>query len=183
MDRPNEWDIAVGHYLGVDHASHVFKVDSLPVAKKLEQMDDEITWFLKKLLHSKEDNSSTLMLVCGDHGMKLNGEHAGGTKEEIETALIAIDVQRLKHRLSSLSSTAQHQNDLTVYDMNQMDLAASLAILLGVPIPFGNVGQVSERLLKLGVSSKSPLIIQDALKVNAWQVFSFTGCQGQICHN
>uniref|UniRef100_A0A453K303 GPI ethanolamine phosphate transferase 3 n=1 Tax=Aegilops tauschii subsp. strangulata TaxID=200361 RepID=A0A453K303_AEGTS len=33
----NDWDVLIAHFLGVDHAGHIFGVDSTPMIQKLEQ--------------------------------------------------------------------------------------------------------------------------------------------------
>jgi GPI ethanolamine phosphate transferase 3 subunit O len=37
-----DWDILVGHYLGVDHAGHTFCVQSPQMLQKVQQMDREV---------------------------------------------------------------------------------------------------------------------------------------------
>jgi hypothetical protein len=37
-----DWDLLVGHYLGIDHAGHTFGVDSLQMLSKVQQTDREV---------------------------------------------------------------------------------------------------------------------------------------------
>lgn len=37
-----QWDVLIGHGLGVDHAGHIFGVDSAAMRAKLAQTDDLI---------------------------------------------------------------------------------------------------------------------------------------------
>jgi GPI ethanolamine phosphate transferase 3 subunit O len=46
-----EWDILVGHYLGVDHAGHTFSVDSPQMRAKVLQMDSEIKEVRSSVAH------------------------------------------------------------------------------------------------------------------------------------
>lgn len=55
---------------------------------------------------------------------------------------------------------------------SQVDFASSMAWLMGVPIPFGNIGRVSKHLLDLADHRYSGLAYQQALLANAQQVCS-----------
>lgn len=63
-------------------------------------------------------------------------------------------------------------------DMNaaQTDLAPSLAILLGVPIPFVNVGKVQASILALHPGHASEAALLQALRCNAAQVSRCLAC-------
>lgn len=153
----------------------MFKVDSMEVARKLEQMDDEISFFLERLTENKKlTQERILFLMFGDHGMKLDGEHGGGSKEEVETVLLALDVQQLRNDihtgLSNVSDSSCREN-LPVSEMNQIDLTASLAFLLDIPIPYSSIGKVSLDLLQLGASGQDTFDAVRALCINAWQVW------------
>lgn len=51
----------------------------------------------------------------------------------------------------------------------QVDFAASMALLLGVPIPFGSIGRLSRELWLLSGQSEAATTFCAALSVNAWQ--------------
>lgn len=161
LNGSTPWEFAVGHYLGVDHASHVYRVDSPEVAQKLRQTDQEISNFLEALLE-QDLPERVLFLMFGDHGMLLNGMHGSGSPEEVESVLVALDLQQLKE---GHSEGAPCLTD--VPEMHQVDLAATLALLLDVPIPFGSIGKISRDLLEL---SGSAMDYSTAIKINAWQV-------------
>jgi len=44
---------------------------------------------LRSLSKPGGTHENTLLLVMGDHGQTLNGDHGGGTAEEVETSLFA----------------------------------------------------------------------------------------------
>uniref|UniRef100_A0A453K2L7 GPI ethanolamine phosphate transferase 3 n=1 Tax=Aegilops tauschii subsp. strangulata TaxID=200361 RepID=A0A453K2L7_AEGTS len=88
----NDWDVLIAHFLGVDHAGHIFGVDSTPMIQKLEQYNqilEDVIDTLKSLSTPGGPHENTLLLVMGDHGQTLNGDHGGGTAEEVETSLFA----------------------------------------------------------------------------------------------
>lgn len=174
LERPELWDVAIGHYLGVDHAGHVFGVPSERTAEKLKSMDDDISLFLENLIKNKkllEDRC--LLLVFGDHAMTLSGDHGSGSKEEVETVLFAFDIQKLSS-LNLTQLTLKHPSicveDYEVRELDQIDLAATLAALMDVPIPFGSIGKISEKLFNLGSSNNDLSSLKQALWINAWQV-------------
>ncbi|PKI36016.1 hypothetical protein CRG98_043591 [Punica granatum] len=81
-----DWDVLIAHFLGVDHAGHIFGVDSAPMIEKLEQYNG----VLEKVIDALESQSrpgglheNTYLLVMGDHGQTLNGDHGGGSPEEV----------------------------------------------------------------------------------------------------
>ena len=42
LDSPQDWDVFIGHYLGVDHAGHKFGPNHPEMARKLDEMNDVI---------------------------------------------------------------------------------------------------------------------------------------------
>ncbi len=56
-----------------------------------------------------------------------------------------------------------------VVTLPQLDFASSMALLLGVPIPFGNVGRLSRELWLLSGAHDAPASFRAALAGNAWQ--------------
>ncbi|XP_019685442.1 GPI ethanolamine phosphate transferase 2 isoform X8 [Felis catus] len=84
------------------------------------------------LSEERENLSPNLLVLCGDHGMSETGSHGASSMEEVNTPLILIssaferkpgDIRRPKH-------------------VQQTDLAATLAIGLGLPIPENSVGSL-----------------------------------------
>jgi phosphatidylinositol glycan class O len=163
--------VLVAHFLGVDHAGHTFSMDSEPMAAKLAEMDQVRGWrqghcggipscvdphpiraqvisATASHLASHQAYNGTLFLVLGDHGMTWQGDHGGATAEEVDSALFAMAPQP--------PASPGGQDTLPLQEaasMPQVDFAPTLALLLGVPIPFGNVGRVAAGLWALaGVS-------------------------------
>ena len=62
------------------------------------------------------------------------------------------------------TALCDHTSELSL----QVDFASSMATMLGVPIPYGNIGRVSPELLALG--APGPGMYLDALRTNAQQV-------------
>ncbi|KAI9656363.1 MAG: mannose-ethanolamine phosphotransferase gpi13 [Alyxoria varia] len=130
------WDVAIGHFLGVDHAGHRYGPDHPAMKAKLQQMD-EILRQVTELIDDK-----TLLVVMGDHGMDSKGDHGGESDDEVEAALWMYSKSRFFGRTSK-ESLRPPQNAKT-RPLNQIDLVSTLALLLGIPIPFNNLGKPIE---------------------------------------
>lgn len=128
----SKWDVVFGHYLGVDHAGHRYGPDHPAMTAKLNQMDE----IFRKMIDQLDD--STLLVVMGDHGMDAKGDHGGESDDEIQAALWMYSKQKLFGR----SSPAYTIPPATAKErpVAQIDLVPTLSLLLGMPIPFNNLG-------------------------------------------
>lgn len=155
----DDWDVLVAHFLGVDHCGHRFGPDHPAMAEKLTQMDGVIRSVMSHL------QNDTLLVVMGDHGMTDTGDHGGESQKETDAAIFI-------YSPSPLFSDPPAQMEPDV--VPQTDLVPTLALLLGIPIPYSSVGQV---LLPLfpphGQSAVGSLSQQEALWTNAKQVNRF----------
>ncbi|KAF3502738.1 hypothetical protein F2Q69_00044690 [Brassica cretica] len=90
----DDWDVLIAHFLGVDHAGHIFGVDSMPMINKLEQYNtvlERVVDILESQAGPGGVHENTMLIVMGDHGQTLNGDHGGGTAEEV-TLTYAIEI-------------------------------------------------------------------------------------------
>lgn len=153
----DDWDVLIGHFLGVDHVGHIFGVESPHMVEKLEQYNKvvkDVVSILRNQSYSGGLHEDTLLLVMGDHGQTLNGDHGGGTAEEVETALFAWNTRQPAHSTSqscnpSCSIYLGKENQSCICQFQQLDFAATLAAVLGVPFPFGSIGRVNSILFGL----------------------------------
>lgn len=137
-ENATEWDLLIGHFLGVDHVGHRVGPDRLTMRDKLKQMDD----VLRDVVQALDDR--TLLVVLGDHGMNPKGDHGGDSDLETAAALwlyskgapltgpAAADFAWPTYTFPGSSEAIRH--------VNQIDLVPTLALLLGIPIPFNNIG-------------------------------------------
>lgn len=134
LQRANttKWDVLIAHFLGVDHAGHRYGPDHAAMNAKLVQMDR----LLRQVMDELEDD--TLLVVMGDHGMDAKGDHGGESDDEVEAALWMYSKRpvfgRQKHD-SLLPPPTAKTNPVA-----QIDLVPTLALLMGLPIPFNNLG-------------------------------------------
>lgn len=97
------------------------------------------------------NHEPTLFLVCGDHGMKDSGGHGGATSEETLVPLLAF------------GRPCTNKNE----EIAQIDIAPTLSVLLGTPIPSSNLGTVILELMSELTWSQKLF----ALYYNAEQLF------------
>ncbi|XP_068659770.1 uncharacterized protein [Aristolochia californica] len=192
----DDWDVLVAHFLGVDHAGHIFGVDSTPMIEKLKQYNNILEQVVEILRNQSKPgglHENTLLLVMGDHGQTINGDHGGGTPEEVETSLFALSLKNPPTTASSFfdSSLCRLNPDgkeICVSTMQQLDFSVTVAALLGVPFPFGSIGTVNPELfalvagtwsgqntdaMKCACCSDMELWMQNyvnVLCINSWQV-------------
>ncbi|KAI7185885.1 hypothetical protein KC363_g6872 [Hortaea werneckii] len=142
----HRWDVVFGHYLGVDHAGHRYGPDHPAMAEKLKQMDDVFRRMIEKL------DENTLLVVMGDHGMDIKGDHGGESDDEIEAALWMYSKKGIFGRAEDAPATPPAT--AKERPVGQIDLVPTLSLLLGMPVPFNNLGQpIEEAFLR---SSKNP---------------------------
>ncbi|KAF7554652.1 hypothetical protein G7046_g6757 [Stylonectria norvegica] len=131
-ERKNEWDLLIGHCLGVDHAGHRYGPDHPAMNSKLVQMNA----FVQKVVDNLDDD--TLLVVMGDHGMDSKGDHGGESDDEVEAALWMYSKRPFFGRTSPEFATPPA--NAKIRPVNQIDLVPTLALLLGIPIPYNNLG-------------------------------------------
>ncbi|CAN9504800.1 unnamed protein product [Ophioblennius macclurei] len=157
----SDWDVLVAHFLGVDHCGHRFGPDHPAMADKLTQMNGVIRSVMDRL------ENDTLLVVMGDHGMTDTGDHGGESQKETDAAIFLYSPSHIFP-----GSPSQKEPEV----VPQTDLVPTLALLLGVPIPYSSVGQVLLPLFPPHGQTKGATggISQlEALWINAKQVSRF----------
>ncbi|EPS70140.1 hypothetical protein M569_04617, partial [Genlisea aurea] len=177
-----DWDVLIAHFLGMDHAGHIFGVDSSPMIEKLEQynsMIKEVVGVLEGQSGPGGLHENTMLLVMGDHGQTLNGDHGGGTAEEVETALFALSLkQLLSPQLSEADSLNcridETRGQICIGSIQQLDFAATVCAMLGIPFPFGSIGRVNPELYSLATGSRNYKVVSTASDQNRAGVDKWT---------
>ncbi|KAI6699504.1 hypothetical protein NL676_013828 [Syzygium grande] len=131
--RRDDWDLLILHYLGLDHVGHLGGRNSFLMGPKLKEMDEVIEMVHRSSLWDKKNHQTgTLLVIVSDHGMTESGNHGGSSFEETDS--LAVFVGLGDHALDYASATSN--------SANQIDIAATLALLFNVPIPNNNIGVV-----------------------------------------
>lgn len=152
LDEPGEWDILIGHFLGIDHAGHTHGVESQAMARKLEESNADIK-AIAAILAADETFDRTLFVVMGDHGMTTDGDHGGSTRDETDTFLFvhrprAASVNQSQTQRNTSMSSRLHSIP-GVLSMPQVDFAPTISAILDLPIPFSNLGTVQQRIYEI----------------------------------
>ncbi|CAR23310.1 mannose-ethanolamine phosphotransferase GPI13 [Lachancea thermotolerans CBS 6340] len=133
-EKSEEWDVLIGHMLGIDHVGHKYGPNHFTMKEKQLQANE----FIKRICESIDDD--TLLVVMGDHGMDHTGNHGGDSKSELEAALWLHSKRpnmwsHLPEQFYDISALGENYRQV-----NQIDLVPTLSLLLGLPIPFNNLG-------------------------------------------
>ena len=59
LNRTDEWDVLIAHYLGVDHAGHTFGVQTQEMYDKLDQIDQQVCDTIEALMKRAGPGGST----------------------------------------------------------------------------------------------------------------------------
>ncbi|CAK9440526.1 uncharacterized protein LODBEIA_P46000 [Lodderomyces beijingensis] len=131
--KTRDWDILIGHFLGVDHVGHRYGPKHYSMKEKLNQMNSVV----EKVVEELDD--STLLVILGDHGMDYTGNHGGDSPDELESTLFMYS--KSKSFLKKDDDAYNISNEGKHYRaVNQIDLVPTMSLLLGLPIPFNNLG-------------------------------------------
>ena len=108
------------------------------IPKQLE-MDGIVNQIYDSML-VKDYLNSTLLVLCGDHGMNDAGNHGGSAPGETSPALVFIS-PKFKAITIGFDTPAPFQDDFQYYNtIEQSDIAPTLGALLGFPVPRNNLG-------------------------------------------
>jgi GPI ethanolamine phosphate transferase 3 subunit O len=175
INNSNDWDIIIAHFLGVDHVGHRLGSDHPAMHTKLVQMNNVLSYVVNHM------DSNTLLVVLGDHGMELSGNHGGdGALETSPGAWIySKGASFFSYNKSSLATpsfnTSIIPNTLTpttsfpgaaypYRHIQQIDLLPTISLLLGLPIPFNNLGTIVPEAFA------TDELIHAALEINSQQI-------------
>uniref|UniRef100_A0A1Q3F5Z1 Putative glycosylphosphatidylinositol anchor synthesis protein n=1 Tax=Culex tarsalis TaxID=7177 RepID=A0A1Q3F5Z1_CULTA len=128
----SDWDVIVAHFLGVDHCGHRYGPLHGEMQRKLGEMNEVIRNVTEQM-----DDESTLVII-GDHGMTQTGDHGGESSDEVNALFF------MYSKGTPLLSEEYDEYNKTI---QQIDLVPLLSTLLGVPIPYSNLGQINFQLL------------------------------------
>lgn len=203
MEGDTEWEVAIAHFLGVDHCGHTYGPSDPNMARKLNQMNGIIERLLPQI------DNETLLVLMGDHGMSVEGDHGGESVEELMSTLFMYSgrsltlessadnyygdfykrihderADRLGYDLASISERLSY--DAAKHPVvAQIHLVPTLAYLLGVPIPFGNLGAILPDVIYPAHDQNqivNLLHMVEQFRVNALQVHDYLNQYSQETH-
>jgi ethanolaminephosphotransferase len=99
---------------------------------------------------------STLLVLCGDHGMSDAGNHGGSSTGETSPALLFVS-PKFQGKGAYRDSPVDAFNTMQYYrTVEQADITPTLSGLLGMPIPLNNLGVFIPELLMMWEHSMYP---------------------------
>lgn len=138
------------HLLGLDHAGHTFDAKHESIQGKLA----EYNTFIRRITNEMPQNAS--LFIFGDHGMTESGDHGGESWNELATCIChwrkgweSQDEQKISEFQVLFERVEQIRRKYSQYaaGINQVDFAATLCIIMGLPIPFENIGSLIPEIL------------------------------------
>jgi phosphatidylinositol glycan class O len=164
----HSWDFLIGHFLGVDHVGHRVGPDHPTMLGKQQQMNDVLQRVVDAL------DKDTLLVVLGDHGMDRKGDHGGDGDLEVSSGLWIYSKGPALSSKNPPTSNHPHKTfpgePSSHRSVQQIDLVPTLSLLLGLPIPFNNLGTVIPELFWRDRSGSD---YAKAIDINARQVHAY----------
>ncbi|KAI9442126.1 hypothetical protein H4582DRAFT_2126711 [Lactarius indigo] len=168
LTNSSKWDFLIGHFLGVDHVGHRVGPDHPTMLAKQKQMNDVLQNVVDAL------DKDTLLVVLGDHGMDHKGDHGGDGDLEVSAGLWIYSKGAALSAKNPPTSHLPHKTfpgePASHRSVQQIDLVPTLSLLLGLPIPFNNLGTVIPELFWRDRSGGDYV---KALEINARQVRTY----------
>ena len=109
---------------------------------------DAVVKMIYQALEITDHLQSTLLVLCGDHGMNDAGNHGGSAEGETSPALVFIS-PKIRYISQGLECplSAQDGNFGYYRRVEQSDIAPTLAGLLGLPMSRNNLGVFIREML------------------------------------
>ena len=127
---------------------------------KQEEMDG-IVKSIYTALETREHLRSTLLVLCGDHGMNDAGNHGGSTAGEVSPALVFIS-PKLQKSFEGMKCPSEPFAPYRFFEhVQQADVVPTLASLLGFPIPLNNLGVLIPKFLTMWHDPADRLVLLD----------------------
>lgn len=127
--------------------------NSLNMLPKQREMDGIVKQIYQSIEH-KSHLQSTILVLCGDHGMNDAGNHGGSAPGETSPALVFAS-PKFKALSGHFECPAMPSKDFSFYDtVEQSDIVPTLASLLGIPISLNNLGIILPGFLSMWPSGR-----------------------------
>ncbi|CAG9766190.1 unnamed protein product [Ceutorhynchus assimilis] len=143
--KNSDWNFLIGHFLGVDHCGHRYGPNHPEMTRKLSEINNAIEYVMTNM------DDDMILFVIGDHGMTVTGDHGGESLDETTAAMFV-------HSKQSLLPFDRQKRAV-----KQVDLVPTLSALLGIPIPFQNLGILIKSALPMPNYKTGP-------NYNTWQL-------------
>lgn len=102
---------------------------------------DGIVKQIYQTMETEKHLQSTVLVLCGDHGMNDAGNHGGSTEGETSPALVFLSPKLRNISRGSECPLVVPESTFEYYNkVEQSDIVPTLAGLLGFAVPLNNLG-------------------------------------------
>lgn len=120
---------------------HIYDQKYSPHMIPKQQEMDSVVRDIYNAMQDQEHLGSTLLILCGDHGMTEAGNHGGSSPGETSPALTFISPKFQSIRNEGTPCPVEAMEDFQYYQtVDQSDISPTLAGLLRFPVPLNNLG-------------------------------------------
>jgi phosphatidylinositol glycan class N len=161
------------HLLGLDTTGHAHRPYSWQYLHNIQIVDrgvQEIT----KLIEEFYDDDKTAFLFTADHGMSDWGSHGDGHPDNTRTPLIAWGAGVSTPNKTTSGVAPGHEDQFSSdwnldpierHDVDQADVAALMAYLVGLDFPTNNVGVLPLSYIDADPKSKAQALLANAEEI------------------
>ena len=111
---------------------------------------DQIIRQIYQAIQTKEHLHSTLLVLCGDHGMNDAGNHGGSTDGETSTGLVFVSPKFQTNTDGLDCPVYLPEGQYHYYNaVEQSDIVPTLSGLLGFPVPLNNLGVFIPEIMRI----------------------------------
>lgn len=171
------------HLLGLDTTGHAHRPYSWQYLHNLQIVDQGVKE-ITKLIEEFYNDDKTAFVFTADHGMSDWGSHGDGHQDNTRTPLIAWGAGVASPVRSATGVSRGHEdgfssdwnlNEVERHDVNQADVAALMAYLVGLDFPTNSVGVLPLSYLDTDAKAKA-----QALLVNAQQILEMYNVKEEL---
>ncbi|KAF1838279.1 GPI ethanolamine phosphate transferase 1 [Decorospora gaudefroyi] len=160
------------HLLGLDTTGHMHRPYSWQYLHNLQIVDRGVQE-MTKLVQDFYDDDKTAFVFTADHGMSDWGSHGDGHPDNTRTPLIAwgAGVTAPAKNTSAIArghteySSDWNLDDIERHDVDQADVAALMAYLVGLDFPTNSVGVLPLSYLDTDPQSKAEALLANAKEI------------------
>ncbi|KAF3903788.1 hypothetical protein AA313_de0200889 [Arthrobotrys entomopaga] len=161
------------HLLGLDTSGHAYRPYSQEYLRNLEIVDQGVERLVQMVNDFYENDGKTAWVFTADHGMSDWGSHGDGHPDNTRTPLIAWGAGIRKPDITQAGIAQGHDSFSSDWnldhvkrvDVDQADVAALMAHLVGLDFPANSVGVLPLDFLNATDRAKAQSIFANALEI------------------
>jgi phosphatidylinositol glycan class N len=161
------------HLLGLDSSGHSHRPYSWQYLHNIQIVDRGVRE-ITKVVEEFYDDDKTAFVFTADHGMSDWGSHGDGHQDNTRTPLIAWGAGVAAPNKSTAGIAPGHEDGFSSdwnldpverHDVDQADVAALMAYLVGLEFPTNNVGVIPLSYIDADPKSKAQALLVNAKEI------------------